>query len=201
MNTTRLGVFHERKSRGKKRTHLIPILIQTQRTAGVLDKQMQQPHLVGLNLRHLPQHRVGDEIGPTGAGGKCELLLRPHCRCGGWCVEVCFVLVVMVMVLMVVTWAVSWRGEEEVEGEGPEEMEETGEEGDEEEQEDEEGCESCGGGVVGDGGRCGCWFWGCWPFQRHHELFGGQEGQARAPTSWLLAFGVVLELRLWGSEN
>ena len=89
----------KRKKNKRKQTNLVPVLIQTQRAAGVLDKQVQQPHLVGAQLGQLAEHRVGDEVGAAGAGGEGELLLVPH-----FSVLLLVGLGVTVVVVVVVGW-------------------------------------------------------------------------------------------------
>lgn len=120
-----------------KEAHRIPILIQSQPAARVLHKQVQQPDLVRLELgAQLLEHQIGDEVRAARPRGKGELLLGPRHGWGDWGCGGLW-------------WGgVEEGGEEEAQGEGPEEVECRWEEGEEEEEEDEKGC---GGG---DDGSC-----------------------------------------------
>lgn len=135
--TPHISSYH--LTRRKRRAHRVPILIQSQPAARVLHKEVQQPDLVRLDLgAELLHDQVGDEVGAARPRGEGKLLLGPghgwgDGGCGGlW-------------------WGgVEEGGEEEAQGQGPEEVECRWEEGEEEEQEDEQG----GGG--GDDGGCCC---------------------------------------------
>ena len=80
----------------------------------MLDKQVQQPHLVRPDLRQLLDDGVGDEVGAAGARGEAELFLGPHR-------VTCLVDDVAVLVRV--------GGEDQAQREGPEEVEEGWEEG------------------------------------------------------------------------
>ena len=56
---------------------IIPVLIQRERTAGVLDEQVQDADLVVADFRDLGQDMVGDEVGAATAGGQSEVFLGP----------------------------------------------------------------------------------------------------------------------------
>ena len=105
-------------------SHRIPVLVQTQPAARVLDKQVQQPDLVVLNLGHLLEHQVGNEVRPARLGGQGEVPLRPGHGGGGG---------------VVVCRGANEGGEDQAQGERPEEVERAGEEGEEHQQEEEEG--------------------------------------------------------------
>lgn len=62
----------------KVRTHRIPILIQAQRTARMLNEQIQQSHFILLDLGHLLRHNVRNQVGSAGLSGQCKSLLRPR---------------------------------------------------------------------------------------------------------------------------
>lgn len=85
----------------------------------MLDKQVQQPHLVRPDLGQLLEDRVGDEVGAAGARGEREVFLGPHgLACPGEDGAGRVVLLVRV-----------GGGEEQAQREGPEEVEEGWEEG------------------------------------------------------------------------
>ncbi len=81
----------------------------------MLNKQIQQPHLVRPDLRQLLENRVGDEVGAAGARGEAEVFLGPH----GVCACAVDDLAVLVRV----------GGQEQAQREGPEDVEEGWEEG------------------------------------------------------------------------
>ena len=103
------------QGREKQETNLVPVLIQTQCAARVLDEQVQQPHLVRPDLGQLLEDRVGDEVGAAGARGEREVFLGPH---GFACPGEDGALLVGL-----------GGGEEQAQREGPEEVEEGWEEG------------------------------------------------------------------------
>jgi hypothetical protein len=56
------------------------VFIQAQRTARVLNEQIQQPNLVVSDLRKIRHHLISYQIGAAGLGGESKLLLEPgHC--------------------------------------------------------------------------------------------------------------------------
>lgn len=103
---------HHLKQR-KRRAHRIPILIQSQPAARVLHKQVQQPDLVRLELRtELLQYQVGDEVRAPRPRREGELLLGPGHGWGDWGCGGLWM------------WGgVEEGGEEEAQGQGPEEVE------------------------------------------------------------------------------
>lgn len=58
--------------------HLLTVFIQAQRTARVLDKEVQQPDLIVLDLRHSLQDLIRDQVRAPRLGLESKLLLRPH---------------------------------------------------------------------------------------------------------------------------
>lgn len=62
---------------------LVPILIQRQRARRVLDKQVQQAHFVGPELRQLAHNVIGDEIAAPRSRGQGDGFLGPGHLAGG----------------------------------------------------------------------------------------------------------------------
>lgn len=63
-------------------THiLVPVLIQRERAAGVLDKEVEHAHFVVADFGKLGEDFVGYEVGAAGAGGKGEGFLEPGHFC------------------------------------------------------------------------------------------------------------------------
>ncbi len=87
----------------------------------MLNKQVQQPHLVRPNLRQLLENRVRDEVGTASARGEAEVFLGPH---GFWTCPVVDDVAGWVMLIVGVG-----GGQDQAEREGPEEVEEGWEEG------------------------------------------------------------------------
>ena len=66
---------------------IIPVLVQRERTAGVLDEQVQHADLVVADLGQFREDLVGDEVGAAGARGEGKLFLEPgHCGRANWLV-------------------------------------------------------------------------------------------------------------------
>lgn len=67
---------------------LLTVLIQAKRTARVLNKQIQQPHLIVLNLWESLKNLICNQVRAPALGLEGKLLLRPHCRgtLAGFCV-------------------------------------------------------------------------------------------------------------------
>lgn len=57
---------------------LVPVLVETERTARVLDKEIKQADLVLSDLRQRLHDLGSNEVGPARAGREGELLLEPH---------------------------------------------------------------------------------------------------------------------------
>lgn len=62
---------------------VVPVLVQAQRTARVLDKQVEDSDFVILELWKSAHHIVGDEVRALGLAGQRELLLEPGAHCDG----------------------------------------------------------------------------------------------------------------------
>lgn len=61
---------------------VIPVLVQRERTAGMLDEQIQHADLVVTDLGQFGEDVVGDEVGAAAARGESEVFLEPgHCYC------------------------------------------------------------------------------------------------------------------------
>lgn len=56
---------------------VVPVLVERERTAGVLDEQVQHADLVVADLGQFGQDMVGDEVGATAARGQSEVFLGP----------------------------------------------------------------------------------------------------------------------------
>lgn len=72
----RNGVIHSRFKIGPNIG--IGVFVDRQRCAGVLDKEVQQPHADRFDFRNLAQDGIGDQVIPPSLGRHADRALNPH---------------------------------------------------------------------------------------------------------------------------